>query len=60
MILATSELEKIASDVATGLNAYNIQGASIDLAIGESAKIQTSTKTINLLEQDEHALQLPM
>lgn len=52
MILATSELEKIASSVATGLNAYNIQGASIDLAIGESARIQTSTKTINLLEQD--------
>ncbi len=52
MILASSELEKIASSVATGLNAYNIQGASIDLAIGETAKIQTSTKTINLLEKE--------
>lgn len=53
MILATSELEKIASSLATGLNAYNIQGASIDLSIGETAKIQTSTTTINLLEKDD-------
>ena len=52
MVLASSELQKIASDVATGLNAYNIQGASLDLSIGESAKIQTSTKLINLLEDD--------
>ncbi len=53
MILATSELKKIANSVASGLNDYNIQGASIDLSIGEKAKIQTSTKTINLLEDDD-------
>ncbi len=39
MILATSELVKIADSVVESLNLSEIRGASIDLAIGETALI---------------------
>lgn len=45
MILGTSELKKISKSI-TSLNESNIRGASIDLSIGDKAKIK---KMIELL-----------
>lgn len=51
MVLATDELEKLGC--ITSLNDYNIQGASIDLSLGDKAKIRND-KDIDLF--DENAL----
>ncbi|ELU1350229.1 hypothetical protein [Campylobacter helveticus] len=39
MFLASSEIEKIKENI-TALNDYNIQGASVDLSLGDRAKIR--------------------
>jgi len=46
MVLATDELSRISSQIADSLNEYNIMGASIDLSIGETAKIHMYASTI--------------
>lgn len=51
IVLATDELEKLGC--ITSLNDYNIQGASIDLSLGDKAKIRND-KDIDLF--DENAL----
>jgi len=53
MVLATDELSRISSQIADSLNEYNIMGASIDLSIGETAKIHTNNRTINLLDGED-------
>lgn len=52
MILAYSELEKIAYNHITALNKDNIRGASIDLSIGDKALIKKSNDIIDLFELD--------
>ncbi|MDE6045057.1 MAG: dCTP deaminase [Helicobacter sp.] len=52
MVLATSELQKIAHNI-TALNDYNIRGASIDLSLGDTAKIQKDDTEIDLFTLDD-------
>ncbi|AWI34906.1 dCTP deaminase [Helicobacter apodemus] len=51
MILGTSKLEYIAESI-TSLSKNNIRGASIDLSIGDIAKVKRDDKTIDLFELD--------
>ncbi|WP_104719495.1 dCTP deaminase [Helicobacter pullorum] len=50
MILASSELEKIAKDNITALNNENIRGASIDLSIGDKALIQKNKGNEDIID----------
>ena len=52
MVLATSELQKIAHNI-TALTDYNIRGASIDLSLGDTAKIQKDDTEIDLFTLDD-------
>ncbi len=51
MILGTSELKKISKSI-TSLNESNIRGASIDLSIGDKAKIKKDDRVIDLFKLD--------
>lgn len=52
MILAFSELKKIAHSAITALNAENIRGASIDLSIGDKALVKKDDALIDLFTLD--------
>lgn len=52
MFLASDELKKL--NAVSSINEFNIQGASIDLSIGEQAKVLKSDKSINLFELKEN------
>ncbi len=52
MILATSELRKVALSAITALNPENIRGASIDLSIGDKALVKKDNATIDLFKLD--------
>lgn len=49
--LGTSELKKISKSI-TSLNESNIRGASIDLSIGDKAKIKKDDRVIDLFKLD--------
>ncbi|EAJ1119950.1 dCTP deaminase [Campylobacter lari] len=51
MILGTSELKKISKSI-TSLNENNIKGASIDLSIGDKAKVKKDDRVIDLFKLD--------
>ena len=52
MILATSELKKIAYDIVDGLNDNDMKGSSIDLSIDNIVKVPKAS-VINLFEENE-------
>ncbi|WP_273213935.1 hypothetical protein [Helicobacter rodentium] len=54
MVLATSKLKKRnkKENIVTPLNNFQIGGSSIDLTLGEIAKIKKTDKAINLFDID--------
>lgn len=52
MFLASDKLKKL--NAVSSINEFNIQGASIDLSIGEQAKVLKTDKPINLFELKEN------
>lgn len=54
MVLATSKLKKRnkKENIVTPLNDFQIRGSSIDLTLGEIAKIKKTDKAINLFDID--------
>lgn len=54
MVLATSKIKKRnkKENIIKPLNDFQIRGSSIDLTLGEIAKIKKTNKTINLFDLD--------